>query len=222
MKIVIKVSGSIFDSEIHEIIKLANLIKRLVQSGIGIVLVTGGGAEARKFIEKGRSLGLDESTLDEMGIQITRLNAMLMIGSLGEFAYPTVPITLAEVSDAFRSGKVVVLGGLHPGQSTNAVAALVAERIKADLFINATSVEGVYDKDPNLYPDAKLFSKIEIGELEKILRDKSIMAGAYELLDPLALRIIKRSKLKCVIVKCTPEMIEKAIKGEEVGTRIMV
>lgn len=222
MRVVIKLSGSLFDSNISEIVKLANLIKKLVLDGVKLVLVAGGGSEARKFIERGRSLGLDESTLDEMGICIARLNAMLMIGSLGEIAYPNVPTTLEELSSAFETGKVVVLGGLHPGQSTNAVAALVAERIKADLFINATDVEGVFDKDPNLYPDAKLLSEIKLKELEEILRNKSARAGTYELLDPVALRILERSKLNCLIVKCTPEIIEKAIKGENVGTKIVI
>lgn len=222
MKVVIKLSGSLFDSDVSEIVRLANLIKKLAQDGIRLVLVAGGGNEARKFIERGRFLGLDESTLDDMGIQVARLNAMLIIGGLGEVAYPNVPTTLKELSSAFETGKVIVLGGLHPGQSTNAVAALVAERIGADLFINATDVEGVYDKDPNLYPDAKLLSEIRLKELEKILRDKSARAGTYELLDPIALRILERSKLNCIIIKCTPEMIEKAIKGKKVGTKIVV
>ena len=218
----IKLSGSLFDSEISEIVKLASLIKKFVQDGVSLVLVAEGGREARKFIERGRLLGLDESTLDEMGICIARLNAMLLIGGLGEMAYPKVPTTLEELSSAFETGKVVVLGGLHPGQSTNAVAALAAERIKADLFINATDVEGVFDKDPNLYPDAKLLPEIRLEELEEILRNKSARAGAYELLDPVALRILGRSKLKCLIVKCKPEIIEKAIKGEKVGTKVVV
>ena len=219
---VIKLSGSLFDSDILEITKLSELIKKLVREGVRFVLVAGGGAEARKFIKRGRRLGLDESTLDEIGIQVARLNAMLLIGGLGDLAYPSVPTTLEELTLAFETGKVVVLGGLHPGQSTNAVAALAAERVKADLFINATDVDGVYDRDPDLYPSAKLLSEIDLKELKRILGRTSTKAGTYELLDPIALRIIERSKLKCIIVRCKADIIEKAIKGEKVGTVVVI
>lgn len=83
-----------------------------------------------------------------MGIEISRLNAMLLSAAIGDSVYPVIPSNLEEISIACQSGKIVVSGGLHPGQSTNATAALICEKIKADRFLNATDVDGIYDSDP--------------------------------------------------------------------------
>jgi uridylate kinase len=221
-KVVIKLSGSVFDNVIENLNSLSKLIHKLYNEGYKIILVTGGGKEARKFIEIGRALGMDEAGLDEVGIEVSRLNARLVIASLGDLGYPYVPRSLDEVIKAFVTDRVVVLGGLYPGQSTNAVAAIVAEKLHADVYLNTTDVEGVYDKDPRTHPDAKLIKRITIKELENLLRVYSVKAGTYELLDPIALRIIERSKIRCLVMKYDTELIEKAIKGEIVGTLVEV
>jgi uridylate kinase len=119
------------------------------------VVVTGGGQIARFYINTARKLGLDESSLDLMGIDVSRLNAKLLISSLGSHVYPNVPKSLDEISNFIESNKIIVSGGLHPGQSTNATSALIAEKIKANQFINATDVEGIYDSDPRKNQNAK-------------------------------------------------------------------
>ena len=63
-----------------------------------------------------------------------------------------------EVKNEIDSGLIVVTGGLHPGQSTNGTAALIAEKVKATEFLNATDVDGIYDSDPNKNKKAKKFS----------------------------------------------------------------
>ena len=221
-KVVIKLSGSVFDDAVENLNRLSKLIYKLHDEGYKIVLVTGGGKEARKFIEIGRVLGMDEAGLDEVGIEVSRLNARLVIASLRELGYPHVPRTLDEVVKASITDRVIVLGGLHPGQSTNAVAAIVAERLHADMYLNTTDVEGVYDKDPRTYSDARLVKRITTKELEGLLRTYPAKAGTYELLDPVALRIIERSKIRCLVMKYDIELIEKAIKGENVGTLVEV
>src|SRR3990170_4592526 len=113
------------------------------------VIVAGGGNIARHYITHARSSGADESTLDELGIEVSRLNAKLLIYALQNRAYPHPPTTLQEVRHAVDSGLIVIAGGLHPGQSTNGTAALIAEKIKASEFLNATDVDGIYDSDPN-------------------------------------------------------------------------
>lgn len=223
MKVTIKLSGSLFNNSFRKIKKLSMVITRLYRNeGIRFALIAGGGKIARTYINLGRRLGMDESSLDELGIAITRLNARLIIAGLKDIAYPKVPSSLEELDLAFSTGKVVVMGGLYPGQSTNAVAALAAERIKSDLFLNTTDVDGIYDKDPNIYPDAKLFKQIRIEELKKLLEDKTFAAGTYELLDPISVRVIERSKIKCLVLKCDPNLIEKAIKMGNVGTTIVI
>ena len=223
MKVTIKLSGSLFNNPFREIRRLSRVITRLYRNeGIRFALVAGGGKIARTYISLGRKLGMDESSLDELGIAVTRLNARLIIAGLRDIAYPKVPSSLEELDLAFSTGKVVVMGGLYPGQSTNAVAALVAERIKSDLFLNTTNVEGIYDKDPSIYPNAKLFKQIGVEELKELLKDKAFVAGTYELLDPISVRVIERSKIKCIVLKYDPSLIEKAIKMGNVGTTIVV
>ena len=85
---------------------------------------------ARHYISHARSSGADESTLDELGIEISRLNAKLLIYALKNKAYSHPPTTLQEVKHAVDDGLIVVAGGLHPGQSTNGTAALIAEKVK--------------------------------------------------------------------------------------------
>jgi predicted uridylate kinase len=114
------------------------------------------GSTARHYISMARRLGVNESWSDLLGINISRINALLLNALLGDITYNYIPRNVDEVLTAWSSGKVVTLGGLQPGQSTNAVAMIIAELVGADLVVNATDVDGVYDKDPKKYSDAKL------------------------------------------------------------------
>ena len=221
---VIKISGSAFywktvDKNLPPLLKL---FKNLASHGGKIVLVAGGGETARHYISTGRKLGLDESMLDDLGLRAARLNAELLVGGLGELAYPTVPESMDKAAEAFGSGKVVVVGGFHPGHSTNAVAALMAERIHANLFVNATDVDGVYTADPSRDPDARLLRRVTTSQLRKMFGDGEMHAGTYELLDLLAVNVIERSKIKTIILKCDSSSIAKAIRGEPVGTLVTI
>ena len=221
-RIVIKLSGQIFGMERTKELKdyAAFFVK---QSKIcQPVLVAGGGKIARYFINHARSSGADESTLDELGIEISRLNAKLLIYALKDNAYPHPPTNLTEVKQAVDSGLIVVTGGLHPGQSTNGTAALIAEKINAAEFLNATDVDGIYDSDPNKNKKAKQFKRIELKDLRSLLVHEDSMAGGYDLMDIVALKVIERSKIKTKIIKSDIKTIEKAIKGLSIGTEIIL
>jgi uridylate kinase len=186
------------------------------------VVVAGGGKFARHYISTARSFGSDEASLDIIGIEVSRLNARLLILALGDQAYPAVPEDLEQVSKAITTSRIVVTGGLHPGQSTNATAALIAEKVKASKFLNATDVDGIYDSDPNKNKDAKLFKEITVKKCIDLLGSEDSAAGAYDLMDIVALKVIERSKIPTVVVKSDPVVIEKAISGDNLGTRILV
>ncbi len=186
------------------------------------VVVAGGGKIARHFITTARSFGADEATLDTIGIEVSRLNAKLLLAALGDSAYPLVPKGLDEVDMAVASTKIVVTGGLHPGQSTNATAALIAEKVRASKFINATDVDGIYDSDPNRSKGAKMFKEITIKECVEILGNENSAAGAYDLMDLVALKVIERSRLATVVLKSDPATIRNAVDGKAVGTKIIV
>ncbi len=221
-RVVIKLSGKVFGIDNVKTLKdYASFLVKISKVCQPIV-VAGGGNIARHYIAHARSSGADESTLDELGIEISRLNAKLLIYALKHKAYPHPPTTLQEVRHAVDSGQIVVTGGLHPGQSTNGTAALIAEKTKAAVFLNATDVDGVYDKDPNKYKTAKKFKVIELKNLRNMLVHEDVIAGGYDLMDIVALKIIERSKIKTRILKADIKNIEKAIKGFAVGTEIIL
>ncbi|MEX2192835.1 MAG: UMP kinase [Nitrosarchaeum sp.] len=221
-RIVIKLSGRIFGMDNAKILKdyASFLVK--ISKICQPIIIAGGGNIARHYIAHARSSGADESTLDELGIEISRLNAKLLIYALKNKAYSHPPTTLQEVRHAVDDGLIVVAGGLHPGQSTNGTAALIAEKINAEQFLNATDVDGVYDRDPNKFKNAKKFKRIELKNLRNMLVHEDSLAGGYDLMDIVALKIIERSKIKTRILKADLKTLEKAIKGMDVGTEIVL
>ena len=220
--IVIKFSGKVFGVENIKILKdYARFLVKLSKTHQPII-VAGGGKIARHFISHARSSGADESTLDELGIEISRLNAKLLIYALKDKAYPHPPTSLKEAKNAVDSGLIVVAGGLHPGQSTNGTAALIAEKVKAVQFLNATDVKGIYDSDPNKSKKAKLFKTIELKKLRGMLVKEDSVACGYDLMDIVALKIIERSKIKTRVIQSDIKTLEKAIKGLAVGTEIVL
>ena len=221
-RIVIKFSGKVFAMENVKLLKDYARFLVKISKTYQPIIVAGGGKIARHYISHARSSGADESTLDELGIEISRLNAKLLIYALKGKAYSHPPTTLKEAQHAVDSGLIVVAGGLHPGQSTNGTAALIAEKTKAVQFINATDVDGIYDSDPNNNKNAKMFKKIEIKKLKKIHIHEDSIAGGYDLMDIVALKIIERSKIKTRVIKSDIKNLEKAIKGQATGTEVII
>jgi uridylate kinase len=223
VKLVIKVGGYCFSRGLDPkpIQELAKALSRLKSEGHSLVVVTGGGENARAYAGTARALKANESFSDDLGIQVSRLNAALLIAALGDSAYRKVPTRFDEIEEALRTGRIVVLGGLVPGQSTNAVAALTAEVMGADLIINMTDVEGVYSADPRVTRDAELLREISTDELMSILLKADQRAGEYDLFDMTAAKIVKRSRLRVRVVDGTkPGNLERAVKGERIGTLI--
>lgn len=221
-RVVIKLSGSIFgdnaESKLNEYAKMLKELNTRVQP----VVVAGGGKIARHYIGTARKFGADEATLDSIGIEVSRLNARLLIAAIGAEAFPEAPRDLEGVYAAAATGSIVVTGGLHPGQSTNATAALIAEKVRATKFINATDVEGIYDSDPNRNKNAKMFKEITVKECIRILGAENSSAGAYDLMDLVALKVIERSGLDTVVLKSDVATIKGAVDGKFHGTKITI
>ncbi len=221
-RIVIKLSGSLFGIDDPKILKDYAIFFIRISKICQPIIIAGGGKIARHYILHARSSGADESTLDELGIEVSRLNAKLLIYAMQDKAYPHPPTNLKEVTHAADSGLIVITGGLYPGQSTNATAALIAEKVRASVFFNATDVDGVYDSDPNKNKNAKKFKRIELKKLRNMLVHKESIAGGYDLMDIVALKVIERSKIKTRIIKADIKTLEKAIKGSSEGTEIIL
>lgn len=224
MRVAVKIGGHLFPFELDaaRISSYAEVFLKLRSEGHQILAVAGGGEVSRKYISAARQLGATEAFCDELGIKVACLNARLLITKLGGDAYPRPPSNNEELRLALASGKIVVLGGLHPGQSTNAVAAVASEEMRADILINATNVEGVYSADPKKDPKAKLLDEVKSSKLIDLLGSKSFGAGGYELFDMVAIKIVERSKIPVVIIDGRdPENIIRVIRGEKLGTRLI-
>ncbi len=202
MKVVISVGGSILvpeDMDITYMMDLANLANELANKH-RIAIVTGGGRTARNYIESARKFGASEILCDLIGISATRLNARLLSAAIGKKANLEPPGEFMAAREVMDSRRIVVMGGTHPGHSTDAVSALLAEYIEADLLVNASDVDGIYDKDPENYRNAKRYERIPIDKLVDMVKSYSLGAGRYELVDILAAKIIQRSRIKTIFV----------------------
>lgn len=149
MKIVIIIGGSVLmeDSNPKKFREYAKILRDLSKDH-KIWIVIGGGKPAREYIALARSLGANEAQCDDIGIDVTRLNAKLLKIALGDSAYPEIAKNFQEALKFSESKKIVIMGGTEPAHSTDAVGAILAEFVDADILINLTSVDGFYDKDP--------------------------------------------------------------------------
>ena len=222
MRIVVTIGGSIIIKN-HNYKRFKDYADVLndMKNEHELFVVVGGGKTARDYIGIARDLSVSEAMCDDIGIDVTRLNARLLIMAMGEDAYPVVPHNFRKALEFSKSGKIIVMGGTEPAHSTDAVGSILAEFVNADLLINATSVDGLYNKDPNKYDDAQMFEEVKPTEMMDLMSSKDIKAGTYEFFDMTAIQIIKRSSIKTVIVNGNDaHNIQKAVT-EKIGTLIV-
>lgn len=223
MKIVIAIGGSILlkEYDYQKFQEYGEILKSLSNEH-ELFVVVGGGKPARDYISVIRDLNGGEAQCDDIGIEVTRINAKLLLTTLGDYAYQRVPHNFQEALEFSASGKIIVMGGTEPAHSTDAVSAILAEYIHADKLINLTSVDGMYNKDPNKYEDAELIKEITASEMMDFISGKDTKAGTYEFFDMTAIQMIKRSSIETVIANgYTPENLTKVINGEDIGTKII-
>ncbi|MGQ9551321.1 MAG: UMP kinase [Candidatus Bathycorpusculaceae bacterium] len=223
MRIVLRVGGSIIASPVNSdlISRYADMLKDLKAHGHEIVVVVGGGKLAREFIATAKSLELNEKAQDEVAISISRVFAQLLLLKLGEIGCKTVPLKTSEAMKCLKAKKVVVMGGIEPGMTTDAAAALIAEKAKADLLIKATDQNGVYNKDPRKHADAVKLDHLRYEDLAKVLAENKHKAGIHQVIDPEAIKILRRKRVKVIVVNgFKPENVMAAVDGKSAGTVI--
>jgi uridylate kinase len=220
MKAVISLGG-IFLKDAENIKKVAEVLEELAKS-CNLYVVTGGGEVARECIKIARDLSANEAICDYIGIALTRVNAKLLISALKDAVYPEPFSDYKEVAEITAvEAKIAVMGGVSPGYTTDAVAAILAEYVNADLFIDVTSVDGVYDADPCMYPDARKYDKITAKELVALTMKEELKAGSRIVIDPVAAKIIERSGIKTIVIDgSNPWNILDAVHGKHRGTEI--
>jgi len=221
--IVISIGGSVIlaeEADVSFLRKLVNLLKKFSKQ-YKIYVIVGGGKIARTYIKRGRELNLDEDTLDELGIEVTRVNAKLLTSTIG-ISNGDIPLTTDEAERIDKP--IVIMGGTVPGHSTDLVGAELSEKTKANKFIIATNVDGIYDKDPNKYSDAKQLKELTIKELIKKYGTEWSAAGSNVVIDGPALEIIDKAKIPTFVVNGKQlDQLEKIINNQLFdGTRIIV
>ncbi|WP_435186078.1 UMP kinase [Halobellus sp. EA9] len=225
MRVVVSIGGSVLapDLDARRVEGHAAVVERLADEGCEIGAIVGGGGVARDYIGAARELGANEVQLDQIGIDVTRINARLLIAALGSQVDPKVAHDYEEAGDALRRGDVSVMGGIMPGQTTDAVAAALAEYVDADLLVYATSVDGVYSADPSADDGAEKYERLTAGELVDVIAPMSRDAGASAPVDLLAAKLIERAEMRTVVLDGTdPERIADAVlRGDHGGTDIV-
>lgn len=163
-----------------------------------VVIVSGGGSTARKYIKVLRREGLTEDRCSLLGIKATKLNAFLVSNFLG--VNKIIPDSIGGVKKDIKKRNIVVCGalGYHPKMTSDGDAAMIARALKGEL-INLTNVDGLYSKDPKK-KGAKLIPSIGLMEFYKIANKIKYKAGQHFVLDQSASKIIKESKIKTVIL----------------------
>ena len=231
-KVVLKIGGSLlFDNEYNimqeKIVKFAEIIK---DSEDIAAIIIGGGKLARNFIQAGRHLGADESLCDTFGIEVSRLNARLLITALKDHAYPDPITSLKDVRAFSLWNKILVAGGFIPGQSTTSVTFEIAESLHATDVIILTNVDGIYDKDPNKNPKAIKYDEISITNLEKVIYGETgnsqSAAGEYRIFDAVSLQILKRSHIQVRLsngedFKTLRKLLVDKAYESNIGTKIL-
>ena len=223
MRLVVRIGGSVVASPINTelISEYADLIRTVKDQGHEVAVVVGGGALAREFIKIAKNLGLDMPAQDEIAISCSRLFAQLFLKKLGEIGCSKVATTLDDAANCLYEGKVMVMGGLKPGITTDTVAALVAERVNADLLVKGTDQDGVYNTDPRTNPHAVKLDELSFDHFSKIFEGSVHKAGIHQIIDPEAIKVLKRHRVKLIVVNgFKPKNILAAVSGEKVGTVI--
>ncbi|MFA9398408.1 MAG: UMP kinase [Clostridiaceae bacterium] len=213
-------NGTGFDFDV--INKLALEIKEIVDMGIEVGAVVGGGN-----IWRGRAgEGMDRTTADYMGMMATCINALALQDALENIDVNTrvqTAIEMKEIAEPFirrramrhlEKGRVVIFGAGtgNPYFSTDTTAALRAAEIEAEIILLAKKVDAVYDKDPNIYPDAKKFEKLSY--IEVLDRDLKVM-------DSTATSLCMDNNIPILVFALNETgNIKRAILGENVGTLV--
>ncbi len=204
---------------------VAEQVKAVTALGVQVGIVVGGGNIFRGMAAA-TSTGMDRATADYIGMLATAMNGLALQDALERAGVPTrvmTAIDMNEVAEPYirrravrhlEKGRVVIFvaGTGNPYFTTDTAAALRAVEIGAEVVLKATKVDGVYDKDPVKYPNAKRYPAITYGQ---------VLVDGLRVLDAAAVSLCMENDLPIVVFDLDAhENILKAVRGEKVGTLI--
>ena len=204
---------------------LADEIQAVKSHGVEISIVIGGGNFWRG--NDPYAQGMDRASADYMGMLATVINSLALQDALekrGMYTRVQTAIEMRAVAEPYirrrairhlEKGRIVIFaaGTGNPFFTTDTAAALRAKEIDADVLIKATKVDGVYDKDPLKYPDAKKF--------ERLTYNDAILMEQVQVMDNTALSLCMDNRLPIIVFDLSkPRSVERAVLGEAIGTII--
>ena len=225
-RVMLKISGEAlsgangFGFDFEVVGRIAREVKTLVDMGVEVGLVVGGGN-----IWRGRTgEGMDRTTADHMGMLATCINALALqdaLEGIGVMTRVQTAIEMKEIAEPFirrravrhlEKGRVVIFGAGsgNPYFSTDTAAALRAAEIEADVILLAKNVDGVYDKDPNKFADAKKYDKLTYME---------VIEQGLQVMDTTATTLCMDSNIPILVFGISEEgNIKKVMEGQKIGT----
>ncbi len=202
---------------------VANEVKAVIELGIQVALVVGGGNILRGTVTA-QDYGIDRTSADYMGMLATVINSIALqevLESKGVHTRVQSAIELRQIAEPYirrrairhlEKGRVVIFaaGTGNPYFTTDTAAALRAMEISADAIFKATKVDGVYDADPNEYPDAKRYEKLTYFD---------VLSKSLKVMDSTAISLCMDNKLPVVVFNLMENgNILRAVRGEKIGT----
>ncbi len=203
---------------------VAGKIRRLRDLGAEVAVVIGAGNLWRG--KDGLDHGMDRATADHMGMLATVMNALALADALlrsGLEPRVMTAIEMRAVAEPYIRGRAIrhlekgrtilmAAGTGNPYFTTDTAAALRAMEIDAEVLIKATKVDGVFDKDPRVYPDAVRFERISFTEALNL---------RLGVMDSTALALCRENDLPIIVLDLwQPNSVEHAILGQPIGTLI--
>lgn len=227
-RVLLKLSGEVLAGEkgtgidFDKVIDVCKRVKTCVDMGVQVAIVVGGGNFWR-----GRSSGdMDRTRADHMGMLATTINSLALCDALEQLGVTSrvqTAIEMRQIAEPYirnkatrhlEKGRVVIFGcGTgNPFFSTDTAAALRAAEIGADVIFKATNVDGVYDSDPKLNPDAKKFDKLTHHE---------VLARELHVMDSTAASLCMDNNIKILVFNLNdPDNIVAAMTGAAIGTLV--
>lgn len=225
-RIILSVGGSlIVPNEINTsyLKRLRAFVLENIEKGWSFVLVTGGGAPARRYIEAADITldgNLTNDDKDWLGIHATRMNAHLVRTVFRTEAQPAI-IQNPEEDNIDEAYKVIVVSGWKPGWSTDYVANKVAERYNAPFVVNLSNITQVYDADPKTNPNAKPIEDMLWSDFRAMVGDEWTpgMSAPY---DPIAAQLAQKANTVVFVMNGENfENLQACMDGQEfIGTML--
>ena len=229
-RILLKLSGEalaagqgfgVDNTRVHEV---AGELQEVHALGVQIAIVVGGGNFFRGVAEQAREM--DRVSADHMGMLATVINALALQDALekqGVFTRVMSAIEMNQVAEPFirrrairhlEKGRAVIFaaGTGNPYFSTDTAASLRAMEIKADVILKATKVNGIYDADPVLVKDAKMFDQISYMD---------ILRKGLKVMDSTAISLCKDNNLPIIIFNLNQRgNIKRVVTGDKIGSLV--